>query len=114
MIIAVVAMRMMQPTIDDIVDVIPVRHRFMTASRTVFVAVVLTSSEPLLAAVWVGLADGNNMLVVVNQTVDLMRMVKMAIVQIVDVAIVLQGLMTAAGAMVMIVVRMGMAVLAHR
>lgn len=41
-------------------------------------------------------------------------MVEMTIVQIVDVALVLQGLVSAAGSVAMIMVGMGMAVLAHR
>jgi len=87
MIIAMVAVRMMQPSVNDVVDMIPMRHRFMTTSGAVHVAAFLTSGEPVRAAVWVGLADGDDMLVVVDQTVDLVRMVEMAIVQIVDVAL---------------------------
>jgi len=114
MIIAMVAVRMMQPTVHDVVDMIPVRHRFMTASRAVHVAVFLASAEPVLAASRVGLANGDDVLVVVDQTVDLVRMVEMAIMQIVDVVLMLQGRVSAAGSVAMIMVGMGMAVLAHR
>jgi hypothetical protein len=41
-------------------------------------------------------------------------MMQMAIVQIVDVVVVAQGLMAAARTMMMIVVGMGMAILAHQ
>jgi len=37
MIIAMVAVRMMQMTVDQIINVIAVRHRFMAASRPVHV-----------------------------------------------------------------------------
>jgi hypothetical protein len=114
MIVAVIAVWMMQPTVNDIVNMIPVRHRFVTASGSVHVAVFLASGEPVLAAVRVGVADGDHVLVVVNQPVDLMRMVEMAIMQVVDVARVLQGLVSAAGSVAMIVVGVGMAVLAHQ
>ncbi|MEA1052876.1 hypothetical protein U5801_24155 [Lamprobacter modestohalophilus] len=114
MIVAVVAVRMMQPTINDVIDVIPVWHRLMTTAGPVHVAVFLASGEPVLAAVGIDCADGNDVLIVVNQTVDLMRMMQMAIMQVVDVVFVLQGLMAATGTMVMVVMGMGMAVLAHR
>lgn len=47
MIIAMVAVRMVQATVNDVVDMIPLRHRFMTASRAVQVAVFLASGEPM-------------------------------------------------------------------
>ncbi|MEA3643566.1 MAG: hypothetical protein VBE63_27100 [Lamprobacter sp.] len=114
MIITMVAMRMMQPTINDVVDVIPVRHRLMTTAGPVHVAVFLAGTEPVIAAVRVRFADGDDVLVVVDETIDLMRMMQMAIVQIVDVIVVAQGLMAAARAVAMIVVGMGLAVLTHR
>ena len=114
MIIAMVAVRMMQPAVNDVVNMIPVRHRFMAASGTVHVTVFLAAGESVLAAVRVGLADRDDVLVVVDEAVDLVRMVEMAIVQIVDVVVVAQGLVSAARAVAMIVVGMGMAVLAHR
>jgi hypothetical protein len=47
MIIAMVAVRMAQATLNDVVDMIPMRHRFMTASGTVHMAVLLASGEPM-------------------------------------------------------------------
>jgi hypothetical protein len=114
MIVTVVTMRMVQTTINDVVNVIAMRNRFMTAARAVHVAVCLAPVDPVLAAVRVGLADGDDVLVIVNQTVDLVRVVEMAVVQVVDMVFVAQGLMPAAGAVTVIVVRMGMAVLIHR
>ncbi|WP_201223426.1 hypothetical protein [Halochromatium roseum] len=114
MIITMVAVWMMQSTVNDVVDMIPVRHRLMATAEPMHMAVFLARGEPVLAAVGIGCADGDDVLVVVDETIDLMRMMQMAIVQIVNVIVVAQGLMTAARAMVMVVVRMGLAVLAHR
>jgi hypothetical protein len=76
--------------------------------------VFLASDESLLAALRVGLADRNHVPVITDESIDLVRMVEMTVVRIVDVVVVAQGLVSAARAAAMIVVRMGMAVLAHR
>jgi hypothetical protein len=114
MIVTVVPMRMMEAAVDDVIDMIPVRHGFVAASRPVHVPVFLASGEPVLAAVRVSLADGDDVLVVVDQSVDLVRMVQMAVVQIVDMVVVAHRLVTATGAVAMLVIGMGMTVLAHR
>lgn len=66
MIIAMVAVRIVQPTVNDVVDMIPMRHRLMTASGAVHMAIFLADGEPLLAAVRVGLADSDDVLVIVD------------------------------------------------
>jgi hypothetical protein len=43
-IVAVMAVRMVQVAVDEIVDVIPMRHRFMTASRSVNVTRVVAAA----------------------------------------------------------------------
>ncbi len=50
MIIAVVAMRVMQSTISDVIDVISVRHHLMSAAGAVHGAVFLSSMSSTWAA----------------------------------------------------------------
>ncbi len=81
MIIAMVAMRMMQTAIDEVINVVAVRHRLMTASGAVLV--------PLAADVWraahgVVIAYRNDVLV----NVIAMREFQVTVVQIVDVVAV--------------------------
>jgi hypothetical protein len=105
---------MVEATVDDVIDMISVRHGFMAAVRPVHVAAVLAGRDALLAALRIGLADRNDVLVVMHQTIDLVRMMQVTVVQIVDVVVMAHRLMTAAGAVTMVVIGMGMAVLAHR
>ena len=113
MIITVVAVRMMQSTLNDVVDMIAVRHRLMPAARAMDVVSLLTAGQPMLATVRVSRTDRDDMLIVVDSIVDLVRMMQMTIMQVVNVVFVPQALMAAAGAMNMIVMGMGMTVLAH-
>src|SRR5262245_45995179 len=75
-----VAVRMMQPPIHKIVDVIAVRHGFMPAARAMPVSALVFRR----AAVGVGGVDRKGMFVDMIP----MHMVQMAVVQIVDVAVV--------------------------
>lgn len=114
MVVAVVPVRMVEAAFDDVIDMIAMRHGFVAAVQPMDVAATLASRLPLLAAIRIGRADRDDVLVVVNQSVDLVRMVQMAVVQIVDMVLVPYGLVTAVGAVTMVVIGMGMAVLAHR
>jgi hypothetical protein len=113
-IIAVVAMRMMQPSVDDVIHVIAVRDRLMPTVRTVHVACLLAGCKAVLASIGIGLADRDHVLVIMDKPIDLVRMMQMAVVEVVDVVLVSNRLVAAAGAVAMIVVRMGLTIMAHR
>lgn len=89
MIIAVVAVRMMQSALNDVIDMIPMRHCCMTAAGAVHVALFLASGESVLAAIRVGRTHSDDVLVIMDEAVDLVRVMEMAIVKIVNVAFVL-------------------------
>jgi hypothetical protein len=78
MVITVIAVTMMQPAIDQVVEVIAVRHQWMLT------AVVAALAGYRMTPVWIDRADGDDVLVIVV----VMRMVQVPIVQVVDMAIV--------------------------
>lgn len=84
MVVAVIAMLVMQTAVDDVVDVIAVRYGFMAATFAVNVAVTGVNR---MAAVRVGFIDAQGVLVVVA----VVLMVQVAIMQIIDVSFVLDG-----------------------
>jgi hypothetical protein len=87
-----VAVRMMQVAIDQKVHMVSMRHRFVTASRPMHVARVVTGAAMLRSAlVWIGRGDLDDMFIDVV-TVDMM---KMPIMQIIDMATMMDGRMTA-------------------
>jgi hypothetical protein len=82
MIIAVIPVGMMQVSVDQIVDVIAVRHRLVPASRTVHVPAVVSAAAVLgRAPVRIGGRYLDRVLVHVIGV----HMVQMAVVEIVDV-----------------------------
>jgi hypothetical protein len=76
-IIAVVAVRMVKPPVNEIVDMVAVRDGLMPAARTM---AVCAAARVLSAAVRVLIADLDNVLVMPS-----MRMVQAAILKIIDV-----------------------------
>jgi hypothetical protein len=100
---------MVQMAVDQVVDMIPVRNRLVSAVRPVhvfgFVAAALMRRRTVIG---VGRSHRNGMLV----DVVTVRMMEMTVVQVIDVTIVLDRGVPAAGAMLMIVVRVFLA--AHR
>jgi hypothetical protein len=87
-----IAVRMVQVTIDEIVDVIPVRHRLVAATRTMLVRCVVTGADMVRGACCrIGGRHLDHMLVDVI-TVHVMQM---AVVKIVDVPVVLHSSMAA-------------------
>lgn len=84
MVITVIAVLVMQTAVDDVVNVIAVRYGFVAATFAVNVAV---ASVNRMAAVRVGIIDAQGVFVVVA----VMLMVQMAVVQIIDMAFVLDG-----------------------
>ena len=104
-VVAVVAMRVMQAAVDDVVDVVAVGNGFVAAAGAVNVArLVAFAGLAGRAAVRIGFGHANDVLV----DVIAMRVVQVTIVHIVDMAFVADGGMAAAGAVgvvVMLVVR---------
>jgi len=85
-------MRMMKVPVHQIVDMIAVRNRLVPAMRTVLVAgFVPRAFMASRAIVGIGGVDPNYMLVVVI----IVMVMQMAVVQVVDVAIVVNRRMTA-------------------
>jgi hypothetical protein len=87
-IIAMVPVRMMQVSVDKVIGMVAVRNRFMTATRSMLVRRIMSGTAMVRrAAIRVPGAHLNNMLI----DMILMRMVKVAVMKIVDVAVVPNG-----------------------
>lgn len=98
-----VAVRMMEVAVDDIVDVIAVGHRFMSAVRAMdMVWIVMVAGVIRCATVRVLVAHRDGMLL--NPFVGLMM--EVAVVEIIDVPVVFDGRMSAVGSVLVIVVFM--------
>ena len=81
-VITVVAMGVVQVTIDDVVDVIPVGHSLVTTARSVNVVFIMTCAAVIgRAGVWIFLIHVKAVLIYVVS----MHVMKMAIMNIVDV-----------------------------
>jgi hypothetical protein len=84
MVVTMVAMGMMQVSIDQIVGMVPVRYRFMTAARAVAMRRIMTATAVVrCAAIGIRGAYLDDMLV----DVTIMRMMQMAIVQVIGVSL---------------------------
>jgi hypothetical protein len=81
MVVAMIAVRMMQPSVHEVIDVVAVRDTFVTAPRAVRMS---RTSHVRRALRRVCLADRQHMLI---DVVD-MHVVQVAVMQIVDVSIV--------------------------
>lgn len=102
-IVAMIAMWMMQTAIDEIVDVIAVRHGIMAAARAMnMILAVADMVRQRPAARRIDRADLDHMLV----DVIAMRMMQVSIVKIVDVIAMAHGDVTTVGAMHMTVIGM--------
>jgi hypothetical protein len=101
-VVAMVAMRVVQPAIDEVVDVVAMRHGFMPAAGTVDVACfVSTAVLTRRAAVRVRLADLDDVLL----DMVAVGVMQVAIVQVVHVVPVAYGGMPAARSVFVVVVR---------
>jgi hypothetical protein len=102
-IVAVIAMRVMQVTVDEIVDVVAMRHGFVAAAWTMNVIGAVT------AAAMVRRADGGVLVTDIDRMlVDMIavRMMQMTVVQIIRVIAMADRDMAATRSMRMIVVGM--------
>jgi hypothetical protein len=93
-IVAVVAVRMVQVSVDQIIGVISMRHHFVTAARSVPMSRVVSAAAVLRGApIGIRFAYFNYMFV----NVIFMRIMEMTVVKVVDVAVVPNRDMTAVG-----------------
>ena len=106
-VVTMTAMRMVQMAIHEVIDVVVVRHRFMAAIGGVDVSCIVTRCRRG-AAIGISGADFDNVLI----DVIAVRMMQMSFVQVIDMPVVFHSRVAAAGAVVMIVMRMNF-VLAH-
>jgi hypothetical protein len=92
-VVAVVAMRMVQVAIDEVIDVVAMRHGFMTATRSMNMAFAMSRALMLRRApVGVGGRNLDHMLI----DMPVVHVVQMTIMQVIDVAIMADGGMAAA------------------
>ena len=92
MIVAMPIVRMMETAVDDIVDMVAMRHRLMSTIRPMGMCMLVAGwCCRCRAGVRVGRADGQYMLD--YATVGLLMM-KMAVVQVIDVAVVFDALVS--------------------
>lgn len=106
-----VAVRVVQVAVDQVVDVVTVRDGFVAATGAMDVAGLVAAAFVLgRAAVGVGGRDRDHVLV----DVVAMRMVQVAVVQVVDMTVMPDGRVAAAGAMGVVMVGvMGQLAFAH-
>jgi hypothetical protein len=100
-VVAVIAVRMVQVTVDEIIDVVPMRYGFVTARRAVDVARVMAATI-VIRCTLVGILriDRERMLV----DMIAVHMMQMTVVQIVDVIVVLDCRMPTVRTVLMVVV----------
>lgn len=103
MIVAVATVRVMQVSIDEVVDMVAVRHRRMTTGRAVHViSRVSAAAMPRRAARRIRCVNGDRALV----DVIAVHCVKVSIVKVVDMTVVLDRDVSAVRAVDVFVVRM--------
>lgn len=98
MVVAVAAMRMMQVSFDQIIDMVAMRDGFMTAAGAVDMSAIVGAAVVLGGA---GRRVGGRQADGVLIDVALMQVVQVTVMQIVDMIVVLDGGMTAASLMLM-------------
>lgn len=103
MMIAVAVVRMVQVAIDQVIDVITVRDRFMSTTRAMNVVRSVSGTRmSACAVVWIRIVDRQRMFLHAACT---SRVMKMTVVQIVYVILMLDRRMSALSTMLMIVIR---------
>jgi hypothetical protein len=101
MVIAVIAMHMMQPAINEVISVIPVRQRFVPTCPAMFMACVMPLTG-VVAYIRVGRAHLDAMLV----NVVFMNVMQMSIMNVIDVPFMANRRVSATGPMLMRMIRM--------
>lgn len=109
-VVAVIGMRVVEPAVDQVVEVLPVGDRLVPAARPVGVSGLVPTGRRSGASVGVGICDLYDVLV----DVVAVGMVEMAVVEVVQVAFVLDRGVAAACPVDVAVVRVrGVFVVAH-
>jgi hypothetical protein len=102
-VITVIAMRMMKVAVDQIVDVIAMRHRFVSAARPVNMACIMGAAiVARRTLIRIFRADIKPVLVYMIA----MRMMQVPIMQVIDMIAVFDGRVPAVRAVLMVVVGM--------
>jgi hypothetical protein len=102
-VITVIAVRMMKVAVDQIVDVIAMRHRFVSAARPVDMARIMGATVMVrCTSVRIFCADLKPVLVYMIG----MRMMQVPVMQVVDVIAMFDGRVPAVGAVLMVMVGM--------
>jgi hypothetical protein len=90
-----IAVRMVQPAIDQIVDMVAMRHGFMAAIRPVPVCRIMAAGAQFrIAAVRIAIVHRDDMLL----DAAMLGMLEVAVIEVIDVAVMLDGEMAASGA----------------
>jgi hypothetical protein len=103
MIVAMIAVRMVQVSVDKVIDVIAMRHRLMSASGAMHMPRLVAAAAVIRGAL-VGIFRTHLDRMLIH--VIAVRMMEMAIMQIIDVIAVANGCVATAGAMLMVVICM--------
>ena len=109
MVVAVVAVGMMQPAIHDVVNVVTMGHRFVSATRTVDMT-RLVAVRGIGASFRIRIAHFDHVLF--HHTI-LALVMEMAVVDVVDMIAVLDGSVPAVGAVLVVVVLVAGSFLTH-
>src|SRR6516164_254630 len=88
MIVAVVAVRMVQVAVHEVINVVSVRHGFVAAARTMLVPLLMLAASVIGSAVR-GIRAGDRQLMLLDAALG--PVVQMAVVEVIDVALVLDG-----------------------
>lgn len=106
MVVAVASVRVVQVTVDDVANVVSVRHGFVSTARAMLVAVFMAGTVVAARAVGgIGLADFDGALVHMVSV----GTVKVSVVEVAGVVSVLDGSVATAGAVGVVVVSVGVA-----
>ena len=96
MIVAMITVRMVEAPVDQVIDVVPMRNRLMTAVRTVAMRFIMTRSTMFwVAPIRIGAADFDHVFI----SAPLFHVLQMAVVEIINVILMLNGNMAAARVM---------------
>lgn len=108
MIVAVAVVNVVQATVHQVVDMIAMGYGFMAASRAMDMIGCVAGALAVGAVIGIGGGDREHVLV----HVIAMRVVQVAVVEIVDVAVMLDGGVAALGAVLVAVIRVVLVVAA--
>lgn len=101
-----IAVGMMEPALDEVIRMIAVRYGFVSATRSVG---MLALGRGGLAAIGIGGVHRQHVLVVMT----LVRVVQVAVVQVINVPVVLDRRVAAAGPVLMVVAGVGVMMFGH-